>query len=108
MIAVKEAMYDFVAATLRSMPAQSGIVKSAAWARGDDSALTSATTRAPPFFAARTVASRSGLAPDCEIARNIVPARFGAASYTEVTEGAAEEVRMLSRVSMRYFANVAA
>ena len=97
-----------LAATLRSMPAHNGTVKSAAWANGEDSAFTSATTRAPAFFAARTVASRSGLAPDCEMARNTVPARFGTASYTDVTEGAAEEVRTLSRVSIRYFANVAA
>ena len=65
-------------------------------------------TAAVIHVAARTVASRSGLAPDWEMARNTVPARFGTASYTEVTEGAADEVRMLSRVSIRYFANVAA
>ena len=50
-MAESEAMYDLVAATLCSMPAHSGTVKSAACAKGEDSALTSATTSAPAFLA---------------------------------------------------------
>jgi adenylyltransferase/sulfurtransferase len=40
---------------------------------GDDASLTSANTRAPPSFNASTVARRSGLRPDCEIARHKDP-----------------------------------
>jgi len=43
----------------------------------------------------------SGLAPDCETASMSVPDRSGAASYTELTDGAAEEVSSPRRVSIR-------
>ena len=45
-------------------------------ASGESSTLHSATTMAPPRFAASTVASRSGLAPDCEIARHTTVAQI--------------------------------
>jgi hypothetical protein len=61
-------MYDLVAATLDSVPAPSGIERLAMRASGDPSTLTSASTNAPAAFAAAAAASRSGLAPDCEIA----------------------------------------
>src|ERR1700755_1732732 len=108
MSAASEAMYDLVAATLCSGPAHRGIVKSAACASGELSTLTRATIMAPAVLALATVASRSGLAPDCEIANITVPRRSALAAYTELTDGAAEDVRMPSRVSMRYLANVAA
>ncbi len=94
-------MKDLVAATLRSGPAPKGMMSSASCARGEDSAFTSATTCAPASRALRTEASRSGLAPDWEIASITAPERSGVAAYTELTEGAAEEVRMPSRVSIR-------
>src|ERR1700761_2107269 len=101
-------MYDLVAATLCSGPAHSGMVQSAAWASGEFSTLTNATIIAPAAFALATVANRSGLAPDWDIAINTVPRRSDLAAYTELTEGAAEEVSSPIRVSIRYFAKVAA
>jgi hypothetical protein len=74
-MAASEATYDLVAATLCSSPTHSGTTQSAAAASGEFSSFTSATTRAPASFAARAVASRSGLRPDCEIARKRHPAR---------------------------------
>jgi len=94
-------MYDLVAATLRSGPACSGSSSSASCASGDASAFTSATIYAPAARARLTTARMSGLAPDCEMVSISVPARSGAASYTELTDGAAEEVRSPRRVSMR-------
>ena len=66
-------MHDFVAATARSGPACNGSTVSAAAANGDVASLTSATTCAPAFRYAATVASRSGLRPDCEIAMHSAP-----------------------------------
>src|SRR5262245_35077866 len=101
-------MYDLVAATLISTPARSGTRRSAIAASGDSGELHSAITSAPPRFAASVEASRSGLLPDCEIAMNTTPRRSGCASYSELNEGAAEEVRTFARDSIRYLANVAA
>src|SRR5882762_4510125 len=108
MIAASEAMYDFVAATLCSVPAHKGMVKSAARANGEVSTFTSAMIIAPAAFALATAASRSGLAPDWEIASNTVPRKSAFAAYTELTDGAAEEVSTPRRVSIMYLAKVAA
>ena len=45
----------------------------------------------PASFAAPAAASRSGLAPDCEIAMNRTPSRSAFDAYTELIDGAAEE-----------------
>ena len=70
-------MNDFVAATLSSGPAQSGTTSSARPASGERSSLTRASTCAPARRAASTEASRSGLLPDCEIARHSAPSARG-------------------------------
>ncbi len=101
-------MYDLVAATLLSTPAKRGIRRSAISASGESSELHSATTQAPQDFALAAAASRSGLRPDWEIARNKTPRRSGFASYSELSDGAAEEVSTFVWLSMRYFAKVAA
>src|SRR5437763_10802296 len=100
-------MYDLVAATLFSAPAQSGSVKSAIDARGESSSFTAATTSAPASCAARADATRSGLRPDCEMARKRQSRRSWRAPYTDATDGAADDVMTPSLVSKRYFAKVA-
>jgi hypothetical protein len=47
-------------------------VKSAIAASGESGALTTASASAPPCFAASTLAMRSGLRPDWEIARHSI------------------------------------
>ena len=64
--------------------------------------------RARVLRAAAAAASRSGLAPDCEIAMNRTPSRSAFVAYTELIDGAADEASRPVRVSIRYFANVAA
>ena len=51
--------------------------------------------------AAPSVSSVYEAAPDCETASMSVPDRSGAASYTELSDGAAEEVSSPRRVSIR-------
>ena len=63
-----EQMKLLVAATLRSGPACCGSTWAAAAAKGEPGALTIATLQPPAAVAARSVATMSGLAPDCEMA----------------------------------------
>ncbi len=56
----------------------------------------------------RACCSRSGLRPDCEMARYNASVMCGRAAYTELTDGAAETVMSPSCVSNTYFAYVAA
>jgi hypothetical protein len=63
---------------------------------------------APRRLALLDAASRSGLLPDCEIARNTTSRRSVLASYREESDGAADEVSTLVCDSIRYLANVAA
>ena len=92
-IALSEPMYDLVAATLRSVPAPMSMAYCAILMSGESGVLQIATTNAPPARAFSTDASRSGLLPDCEIARHTEFSRFMPVSYTELIEGAAEDVR---------------
>ena len=101
--AASAVMYDLVAATLVSSPAHNGSVSSAISASGEPSAFTSATTKAPASRAARVVTRRSGLRPDCEIARKRQSARSWR-RVTDDTDGAADAVSTPRRVSKRYFA----
>ena len=66
-------MKDFVAATLRSGPAARPKTSSAISDSGELTSFTSASTNAPASFRLATVASRSGLRPDCEIAMQSAP-----------------------------------
>ena len=97
-----------VAATLSSGPALRGTTASARRATGEVSSLTRAITKAPAALAPSMAPIRSGLLPDWDMARHATPAMSGVALKRELIEGAAEEVRMLRRVSIRYWAKVAA
>lgn len=82
---------------------------SATAASGESMSLTRLTTKAPAALAASAETTRSGLRPDCEIARKRAPRSFRqGVEYTELTDGACEAVGVSARVSMRYFAKVAA
>ena len=65
-LALSVAMKLLVAATLRSLPAQSGTTNSLAASSGESSAFTRAMPRAPRSRRMRRLSTRSGLCPDCE------------------------------------------
>src|SRR6185436_4817670 len=95
------AMYDLVAATLVSAPACSGTATSASCISGESGVLHNATVKAPLVRASSVAASRSGLCPDWEIVTNRTPRMSVFASYSELSEGAAEEVSEVVCASMR-------
>ena len=66
-------MKDFVAATLHSGPAARPKTSSAIADSGELTSFTSASTQAPASLRLSTVASRSGLRPDWEIAMHSAP-----------------------------------
>src|ERR1051326_4437538 len=93
-IADIEVMKLFVAAALFSRPAPCGSTMEAISASGESGSLTSATTIAPESRAAAAAASRSGLRPDCDIARHSVLRSESGASKTEKIEGESDDERM--------------
>ena len=93
-----------MAATLISTPARSSIAQSAAAISGASGLLHRAIIVAPASLAAATEASKSGLRPDCDSARNKQPRRSCETPYTELTEGAADAVSTPARVSIKYLA----
>ena len=95
-------MHDLVAATDFSGPADSASSVSAISASGDVSSFTSATTSAPALACASTVASRSGLRPDCEIAMHNARRVDTGASNSDTTDGAADATGTPTIVSIRY------
>src|SRR3954463_14401447 len=72
-IAEREVMKLLVAAALFSGPAPCGRTTEAISASGESGSLTRATTIAPESRAAWAAASKSGLRPDCDIARQSMP-----------------------------------
>jgi hypothetical protein len=100
-IAESEVMKLLVAAALFSGPAPCGRMIDAISASGESGSLTSATTIAPESRAAPAAASKSGLRPDCDIARqSVFPSESGALN-TENIEGESEDAKMPNRVSTR-------
>ena len=90
-----------VAAALFSGPAPWGRMTEAISASGESASLTKATTIAPESRAARAAASKSGLRPDCDIARQSVLESESGALNTEKIDGDSEDDKMPSRVSTR-------
>ena len=102
-------MYDFVAATLCSGPARIGNVAQLSAASGDASALTMLTTSAPASRAALAESTRSGLCPDCEIARNNVRSRLRHLVWKiDEIDGECDATGVAVSISIRCFALVAA
>ena len=62
-------------------------------ASGEFGSLTKATTIAPESRAARAAASKSGLRPDCDIARQSMLRSESGALKTENIEGESEDVK---------------
>ena len=100
-MAESEVMKLFVAAALFSGPAPCGSTIEAISASGESGSLTKATTIAPESRAAPAAASKSGLRPDCDIARQSMLRSESGALKTEKIDGESEDVRMPSRVSTR-------
>ena len=92
-----------LAATAVSSPAHCGITTSHAAASGAPVSFRMPTTSAPPRRAARASSIRSGLRPDCEIARNSAPSSTSEVPYVETMLGPIDATGSPSVVSIRYF-----
>ena len=73
-------------------------------ASGEATSLTRATVSAPSRRAVSASSTRSGLRPDCEIARKSAPAIRGRALKIEPIDGPTEETTSPMRISRRYLA----
>ena len=89
-LALSVAMKLLVAATLRSVPAQSGTTNSLAASSGESSAFTRAMPRAPRSRRMRRLSTRSGLCPDCEKAKTACPATRSGERFRVTTDMGSE------------------
>src|SRR5256885_12840780 len=97
-IAESEVMKLLVAAALFSGPAPCGRMIEAIPASGESGSFTRATTIAPESRAAWAAANKSGLRPDCDIARQSVLRSESGALKTEKIEGESEDDKTPNRV----------